>query len=307
MWKYSLAIGGSLLVALFAVTSLLGVTYRPDLEIPSGVQGEQVTIDGCPVRILQTGQGPDVLLIHGCPGSIEDWDLIVEELAKEFRVTAYDRPGHGYSGWDGDQYSYDYQAEVALRLIDHLKLKDVVVVGHSYGGTTALALALRRPPNVKSLVVLDSAVYQLMDKPSALYHVLAVPGLGTGIARMLGPILVPGKIRQGLKEQFAGSSPPPGFVELRAELWNQPKVSTSIARESVNANAQSTAMSEHYREIELPLFIAAQADHAGRRATAERLAGEVPGAQLVLLSGTGHYLQFQKGPEVIDLIRRAAK
>lgn len=306
-WKRGLVLGGSLLATLVAAVVLLGVFYRPDLEIPPGRRGEHVDVDGCLLRVYQTGAGPDLLLIHGCPGSIEDWDAVVDALARDFRVTMYDRPGHGYSGWEGDQYSYEYHAGVALRLIERLQLKDVVVVGHSYGGTTALAVALRKPATVKGVVVLDSAAYELMEKPSALYHVLAVPVLGTGIVRLSGPLFVPDKIRQGLLAQFPGTSPPAGFVELRAEIWNQPKVSTSIARESVNANAESAALSPRYARIALPVHIAAQADHAGRRATAERLAREIPGAQLTLLGDTGHYLQFQKAPEVIELIRRAVR
>ena len=294
-------------LAVVAFVTVSGITYRPELSIPPGRKGQHVTIEGNPLRVQQVGAGPELLLIHGCPGSIEDWDTVVDTLARDFRVTTYDRPGHGYSGWDGVLYSYDYQANVALRLIEHLQLKDVVVVGHSYGGTTALAIAMRKPANVKCIVVLDSAAYELMEKPSSLYHVLAVPVIGTGISRLAGPLFVPDKIREGLLAQFPGTLPPAGFVQLRTEIWNQPKVSTSIARESVNANAESAVMSTRYATIEMPVFIAAQADHGGRRATAERLAQVIPGAHLTLLSNTGHYLQIQKPSEVVELIHRAVR
>jgi len=305
-WKrLGVIVGAAIAVDLLALAHW-GAAYRPDLTIPAGRQGTHLSIDGNPLRVFQTGSGPDVLLIHGCPGSIEDWDSILGELTNDFRVTAYDRPGHGYSGWEGDRYGYDYHAGVAERLIDELKLKDVIVVGHSYGGTTALALAARRPTNVKCLVLLDSAAYKLMEPPSALYRALALPGLGVGIARLAGPLVAEKKIRAGLEAQFPGGPPPPGFVEERIKIWNQPKVTTSVAHEYLVANPESATMSSRYREIELPTFVAGQADHPGRRAAAEQLARDIPHAQLELMSGTGHYLQVEKPREVIELIRRAA-
>ncbi len=65
-------------------------------------------------------------------------------------------------------------------------------------------------------------------------------------------------------------------------------------------------MSPHYPEIKLPTFIVSQAASQRRRETSERLAKEVPGAQLFLLSDTGHYVQIQKADEVVEVIRKAA-
>src|SRR5204862_1605142 len=121
-----------------------------------------------------TRPGADVLLIHGSPGSLEDWAPLVEPLAASHRVTAYDRTGHGYSGDAGNQSTYEYHADVALGLIDALGLKDVIVVGHSYGGGTALAMAIRNPASVKAFVIVDAAAYRMRD-PEPLYRLLALP------------------------------------------------------------------------------------------------------------------------------------
>jgi pimeloyl-ACP methyl ester carboxylesterase len=231
---------------------------------------------------------------------------VIDELAKDYRVTAFDRPGHGYSGSHGDLYTYDYHAGVAIELIEALHLRDVVVVGHSYGGGTALAVALRKPDQVKSIVVLDSAVYELLEKPDSLYRVLSIPGFGTGFARLIGPAIAPKKIRAGLFAQFPTGAPPEGFIETRTEIWNQPKVTISISRESLRADAEMAAMSRHYKDIAYPTFIAAQANQPGRRESAERLQREINGSELLLLRNTGHYVQFQKTIEVIGLIRKAA-
>jgi len=179
-------------------------------------------------------------------------------------------------------------------------------VGHSYGGTTALAIAVRKPAAVRGIVVLDSAGYRAQHPPSGLYRLLALPGFGTGFARLIGPNLAPRKIREGLVEQFPGNPPPEGFVEKRTGIWNQPKVTTTVAHEALEATAQMEAMSPAYKDIACPTYIAVQADNAFRRETAERLQREIPGCELLLLSDTGHYIHVEKADEVIDWIRKAA-
>ncbi|HZS07497.1 MAG TPA: alpha/beta hydrolase [Blastocatellia bacterium] len=199
-----------------------------------------------------------------------------------------------------------YNADVALSLIDALHLHDVVVVGHSYGGGTALAAALRHPGQVKSFVIVDSAAYRIPENPSPLYRIISIPGFGTGFARLLGPLLAPGKIRDGLLAEFPGGAVPDGFIELRTKIWSQPRVTTSIARETLRANQGLEEMSRRYREIGHSVFIVAQADNPTRRQGVERLQRDIPGAELLLLSGTGHYIQFQKTPELIGVIEKAA-
>jgi pimeloyl-ACP methyl ester carboxylesterase len=304
--KRSLAVLAIGVLALVIGISLLGALYRPDLSIPAGFKGQQVTVLGNPIRYYQQGSGPDILLIHGSPGSVEDWDTVIDELAKDYRVTAYDRPGHGYSGSAGNLHTYEYHADVALGLIEALELHDVLVVGHSYGGTTALAIALRKSAAVRGIVVLDSAGYRPRDTPSGLYRLLAIPGFGTGFARMIGPNLAPRKIREGLVAQFPGNAPPAGFIETRIGIWNQPKVTTTVAHEALLATAQMAAMSPGYKDIACPTFIAAQADNSFRQETAEQLEREIPGCELLLLSDTGHYVHVEKAVEVIDWIRKAA-
>lgn len=298
-----LAIG---VLALVIGVSLLGALYRPDVSIPTGFKGQHVTVLGNSIRYVQQGAGRDLLLIHGSPGSVEDWDTVIGELAKDYRVTAYDRPGHGFSGSAGNLHTYDYHADVALGLVEALELRDVLVVGHSYGGTTALAIAVRKPAAVRGIVVLDSAGYRPQDPPSGLYRLLAIPGLGTGFARMIGPNLASRKIREGLAAHFRGNPPPADFIETRTGIWNQPKVTTTVAHEALQATAQMEAMSPAYKDIACPTFIAAQDDNAFRRETAERLHREIPSSELLLLSDTGHYVHVEKAGEVIDWIRKAA-
>jgi len=292
------------LVLLVLGAGVAGIAYRPNTDIPAGTPGRHVTVNGVPIRVVQQGSGRDVLLIHGSPGSLEDWQPVVAAIGGSMRVTAYDRPGQGYSG-DTGKYSYEDNADVALALIESLQLQHVVVVGHSYGGTTALAMAARSPAAVDAVVVLDSAIYTPSREPDATLRLLTVPVLGMGFGTLTGPLIAPARIRKGLIEQFA-RTPPEDFIAPRTRLWSTAKVTHAIAVETLGAADNLRRLSPKYPSIRRPVFILAEADSAFRRTAAERLHADVPGSTLELLPGTGHFVQFEKTDDVVRTIRRAA-
>ena len=296
----------AVVLVLFVVgAGLAGIAYRPNTDIPEGTPGRHVTVNGIPIRVVQQGSGRDVLLIHGSPGSLEDWQPVVAAIGGSMRVTAYDRPGQGYSG-DVGKYSYEDNADVALALIETLQLEHVVVVGHSYGGTTALAMAARSPAAVDAVVVLDSAIYTPSREPDVTLRLLTVPVLGMGFGALAGPFIAPARIRNGLVEQFAGRTPPEDFIALRTRMWSTPKVTHAIAVETLDAAENLRRLSPKYPSIRRPVFILAEADSEFRRTSAERLHADIPGAKLELLPGTGHFVQFEKTDDVVRAIRRAA-
>jgi pimeloyl-ACP methyl ester carboxylesterase len=288
---------------LVLALAIVGLFYAPNTQLPDDLPGTHVVAAGMPLRVLQNGQGRDVLLIHGSPGSIEDWTPLMRALSSSFRVTAYDRPGHGWSG-DRGAYSPTDNAQVALALMERLNLRDVIVVGHSYGGAIALALALYAPPRVSAYVILDSSAYGPSREADPLYHVLSWPVLGVGAASVIGTFVAPIVIRKGLERAFGRRAPSEDFVALRTRVWSAPKVLHAAALETLGAQTTLASQSRRYNEIRQPVTIVGQADDAPRSATAQRLHADIVGSTLVLLSGTGHYVQFEKTREVADAIHR---
>jgi pimeloyl-ACP methyl ester carboxylesterase len=296
------------LVVLVPVMVLVvaGVTYVPNTSIPPGLGGSHVLIDGVPIRVLQEGSGPDVLLIHGSPGSLEDWAPIRRALRRHARVTLFDRPNNGFSGATGE-YSLEHNADIAIKVIEVLKLDDVTVVGHSYGGATALAMALHAPEQVKSYVVLDSASYAPSREVTPLLRMLTVPAIGTGFARLLGESMAGPRIAQGIVDTFRVRKPSPEFVDQRVATWSTPKMTVSIAEETAGAAGFLSAQSPRYPEIRRPVRIVAQAEDEFRRTTAERLHRHIRGSTLRLLKQTGHFVQFERPRKVLHEIREAMR
>jgi len=98
---------------------------------------------------------PTVILIHGLSGSLDTWNRIGPELAKKYRVVAYDQRGHGKTPDIGENYSSELLAADLLSLMDHLGIQKVSLVGHSMGGRTAMKFASLNPDRVESVIIED--------------------------------------------------------------------------------------------------------------------------------------------------------
>jgi len=292
-----------LLAAVAAALTLLGLLYEP-LAGPLGGDDGHVALDGEPIRYRQSGAGRDILLAHGSPGSIEDWEAVWETLARRHRVTAYDRPGHGYSGGFGRSLAGN--AAAARGLIAALGLRNVVFVGHSYGGATGLRLAIDDPPEILAYVLVGARGYGDINV-DPIYRLVAVPWLGTGFARVCGALVAPSIIRRGIMQSFAPNQAlmPEGFVEQRTRLWSQPKVSVAAARERVGLQRSLVEQVPRYSEIRKPVFIVVGDGDAAPLAAAKRLADDIPGARLVVLPDTGHYVQYARPAELVQIIDEA--
>jgi len=108
------------------------------------------------------GSGPPLLVLHGLFGSSGNWRGIARELAATHSVYSVDLRNHGASPW-ADSMDYLEMADDVLQLIERLGLDRPTVMGHSMGGKTAMALALRHSGRVGRLIVVDIAPVPYAD------------------------------------------------------------------------------------------------------------------------------------------------
>lgn len=117
---------------------------------------ESVTLaDGRTMSALRWGVGePAAVLLHGGGQNAHTWDTVA--LALGVPLLAIDLPGHGHSSWrDDGQYDVESMADDVATVIGALAPSTRLVVGMSLGGLTSLALALRHPALVETLVLVD--------------------------------------------------------------------------------------------------------------------------------------------------------
>jgi pimeloyl-ACP methyl ester carboxylesterase len=116
-----------------------------------------VTVEGRPMNVVELGEGPAMLLIHGLGGSWQNWLETIPHFARRFRVVVPDLPGFGASPMPAQEISIPGYGRAVRALMEALGVSSAVVVGNSLGGFIAVELAIRFPTLVERLVLVSAA------------------------------------------------------------------------------------------------------------------------------------------------------
>ena len=125
------------------------------------------------------GEGPTVVVLHGLFGAGRNWTQMAQALAAHHRVILPDARNHGASPWS-ESMSYPDMAQDVAALIEREGLQQPVVIGHSMGGKTAMALALAQPQAIGGMAVIDIAPQPYADQFST--YVAAMRSLDVAAA-----------------------------------------------------------------------------------------------------------------------------
>jgi len=136
------------------------------------------------VTFSDSGKGRVVVLLHGFLGSHKIWESTISDLSKTYRVIAIDLPGHGETACFGYVHSMELMAKCVKAVMEHLRLKKYVIIGHSMGGYVALAFADLFPDHLKGLCLYHSTAYadseeKKKDRMRAVNAVKANKGIYT--------------------------------------------------------------------------------------------------------------------------------
>ncbi len=122
--------------------------------------GNSVLTAGFMTNYHDRGEGTPVLFLHGSGPGVSawaNWRLTISGLEQEFRCLAPDLAGFGYSPVPAEWvFSRATWLEQVVAFLDALGLERVHVVGNSFGGAMALALAIAHPERVERLVLMGS-------------------------------------------------------------------------------------------------------------------------------------------------------
>jgi pimeloyl-ACP methyl ester carboxylesterase len=100
------------------------------------------------------GNGPPLVILHGLYGSSDNWVTIAKNLSDSFTVYLPDQRNHGQSP-HSEIHDYDSMRDDLYELVNVLSLKKFFLVGHSMGGKTAIAFALKWPEMLNGLLIAD--------------------------------------------------------------------------------------------------------------------------------------------------------
>jgi pimeloyl-ACP methyl ester carboxylesterase len=261
-----------------------------------------------PVKLYysEEGKGPPLLLIHGFGASTFTWRFVAPELARDYRVIAVDLKGFGQSDkpFDGRYSVYD-QAELLAQLIEDKDLRDLTLVGHSFGGGVALLLALeadrRLDGRVTRLVLLDSIAYP--QNIPVFFRLLDVPLVSQLGVRMVPPLV---QTRVALQiAYFDDSKIDPEEVELYAAPLKTAAGKHAIIHSARQIVPEDIAeLSERYKTIELPtLILWCDHDRIVPLEVGIKLRRTLPNSTLRLVEDCGHMPQEEQPASTLALIK----
>lgn len=109
-----------------------------------------------PLTNNTTHHTPTLIFIHGLFGDMNNLGIIAKAFAEQYPLLRVDLRNHGES-FHSDEMNYDLMADDLLAVIHALHLSEVILIGHSMGGKTAMAFSAKYPSYVKKLIVIDIA------------------------------------------------------------------------------------------------------------------------------------------------------
>lgn len=133
------------------------VGRSPWLDIDWREHQRWVQVAGSAVNVIDMGEGPAIVFIHGLSGSWPNWLEQLPVFASEHRVIAMDLPGFGHSPMPVDTITISGYARILDELLQKLGVSAATIVGNSMGGFVATELAIAFPQRVERLVLVSAA------------------------------------------------------------------------------------------------------------------------------------------------------
>ncbi len=268
-----------------------------------------VTVDDARLHFVIKGTGRPVVLIHGNPGSCQDWTNLYGPLASQYCAFAFDRPGHGHSDRPNHRpITVDVQAQMLHTALQELNVEQPILVGHSWGGALALAYALEFQDDLAGLVLLAPAAYESDDGVSFLTKLPALPVIGDLINFIFTPLLGASVVREDLQKAFSPDPVPKRYLRHVLSEWTRPRKVKWYSVDDALLNESLPKFTDRYSEIRVPVtIVTGDSDQiVPANENAHRLYGALPHAELVVLEKTGHQIPFTQPKAVAEAIGRVA-
>ncbi len=252
----------------------------------------ELRIDGLETHYEDRGSGPPVVLVHGLGGSTALWKEVDGDLARDFRVLAYELRGGGRTGVPPGPVAFEQLVGDLHGLIEALDLGRVSLVAHSLGGTIALALAARYPNHVAAVVGVGAPAElpaQSREAMRARAETVESEGMGA------------------VAETVARNGTAPAFHErperlaafVRLLAANDPGGYAALCR--VVAGIDIT---DELQRIAVPvLLLGGDRDPVVPPAAREAMAARIPGAKSVEVESCGHIVPLEQPAVLLEQVR----
>ncbi|MER5841645.1 alpha/beta fold hydrolase [Streptomyces prasinus] len=266
---------------------------------------DSLVVDGVRLAHRDRGRGEPVIFIHGTPSHSYEWRDVVPHIeAAGFRTVTYDLLGYGRSERPVDRdTSVAAQTDLLGHLLDALCIDRATIVAHDIGGAIGQRFAVAHPERVRRLMLIDSVSYDSWPSPTWRRIIDEelddLPGMSQDtfdalLTRQLGMTVADASHMTGdvLQAYLAPHRSAPGRVSF---FEHQVRHYDSKYTEEIG---------DALRRLTMPVRILwGEEDRWQPLHYAERLRDDIPGAELVVVPGAGHFLMEDAPGRVVREIR----
>ena len=255
-------------ISIFAIVAFFTVFQQPSEAVAA-----TVALNGIQVYYEIHGDGEPLILLHGGLGNSDYWEKQVPVFSEQYQVILMDSRGHGRSTFDETPIGYSLMASDVLALMDHLGIEKASLVGWSDGGIIGLELAINHPNRMEKIIA-----YGANFQPD-------------GVRPDIDDNEIFNAYIEKATVDYEALSPEPErldeFFDNIGRMWaTEPNFSP-----------------EQLGSITVPILVLDGEDEEAilTEHTVE-MAGMIPGAELILMPGTGHFAMWEQPEEFNQIV-----
>ncbi|PNQ73976.1 alpha/beta hydrolase [Hanstruepera neustonica] len=241
------------------------------------------------------GEGKPFIILHGFLGMGDNWKTLGQQFSEAgYEVHLLDQRNHGRSFHD-EVFNYDVLVEDLKRYLDDKALREIVLLGHSMGGKTAMLFAAKYPEYVSKLIVAD-----ISPRYYPVHHDMILKGLSSLDFSKI-------KSRGAADKQLANYVPEFGIRQflLKNLYWKEKgqlalRMNIDVLREQVSEVGE--ALPVHARFEGDVLFLRGdKSEYIGHQDEAI-IKNHFPHYKLVTISNAGHWLHAENPEDFYNAV-----
>jgi len=307
----SYAIVGAVAIGSLAAMALVNRHLAKKAEHVNPPAGRFLDVNGVRLHYIERGSGEPLVLLHGNGSMIQDFASsgLIDLAAKNYRVIVFDRPGFGHSERPRNVvWTPHAQAELIGGALAQLGVSDTIVLGHSWGASVAVALALKYPDLIRGLVLASGYYYPTARPDVVAMGAPALPLVGDILSHTLSPLISRAIWPLMMGKIFGPRSVPKKFEAFPKEMALRPSQIRASAAESALMIPDAFGLRNRYGDLKMPVvIIAGEQDRLIDIDTqSARLHSDIPQSRFHRVAGNGHMIQQTATDEVMAAIRQVS-
>jgi pimeloyl-ACP methyl ester carboxylesterase len=304
-------VAAGVIAGALAASAILNRQLAKKAQRDNPPTGRFIEVNGVRIHYVERGAGRPLVLFHGNGSMIQDFESsgLIELAAQNYRVIVFDRPGYGHSDRPRNVvWTPDAQAELFFEALRQIGVPSALVLGHSWGASVAVSLALKHPQFVEALVLASGYYFPTPRADFLAMATPAIPGFGDVLSYTVSPLVSRLVWPLLLKVIFGPRSVPTKFEGFPKEMAVRPSQIHASAAESALMIPNALATSGEYGNLKMPVIIIAGVEDLliDTDQQSGRLHEEVRHSKMHRVPGNGHMVHQTATASVMSAINEAA-